>query len=270
MPIVVEVKFSENGRVYYFDASSFLDLKKGENVIVDADGCNEFAVVLKKPKEVPKSNLKGELKSVIRRATKQDLETHNNWLKKEKDAVPLIEKSVQKFNLDMKLVDVKYNFDGSKILIIYTADGRVDFRELVRELASIFKTRVELRQIGSRDEAKMCGGCGVCGQELCCRRFLDDYNQSTIKMAKAQGLALNPSKINGVCGKLMCCLEYEYPEYKKVQDKMPALNSKVTFEGGEGIVVFQDLLKEQVVLKVEKEDASEFKTFDLDQIKFVK
>lgn len=269
--LVVEVKFSEKGRVYYFDGSMVESLNKGDFVIVDHNEANEFAEIVAKPKNVENFCKQQELKKVVRKATEKDKETHNNWIKKEKDAIPIIEKSVQKFELKMKLVEVKYNFDGSKLLVVYTADERVDFRELVRELASKFKTRIELRQIGFRDEAKMCGGCGACGQELCCRRFLSDYTQVTIKMAKTQNLALNPNKINGVCGKLMCCLEYEYPEYKQLQDKMPPIGSVVLSPDGEGEVVYHDFIKEEVMLKFkkkDKDDIEKLKSYTLDKLKF--
>ncbi len=265
MPIVVEVKFTENGRVFYFDASLFPDLKKNDRIVVDYNDVDEFAVVVSKPKE--KNVCPHKLQKVLRVATEKDIELNEKWLKKSIDAIPLVEKSVQKYGLVMKLVDVKYNFGGGKLLITYTADDRVDFRELVRELASIFKTRIELRQIGLRDEAKLCGGCGPCGQELCCRRFLSDYPQVAIKMAKTQGLALNPSKINGVCGKLMCCLEYEYPEYKKAQEKMPPLSSIVECPDGEGEVVYHDLIKEEVVVKIIKEEIYELKSFKPELVK---
>ena len=268
MPIIVEVKFNENGRAYYFNAEGFLDLVKGDGVLVDSNNSTDFGIVVAKPKEVDISAIRGELKSIIRKATADDWATCKRWKQKEQDAFPLIEKSIQKFNLVMKLTDVKYSFDGSKILISYTSDDRVDFRELVRDLASIFRTRVELRQIGPRDEAKKCGGCGPCGQELCCRRFLNDYQSVTIKMAKSQGLALNPSKINGVCGKLMCCLEYEFPVYRDIQAKMPLLGTRVSTIDGEGEVVYQDLLKEQVVLRFKKDDGFETKSYDLTDLKF--
>lgn len=193
---------------------------------------------------------------------------YEKWLKKEEEAVPLIEKSIEKFKLTMKITSIKYTFDGSKMLISYTSDDRVDFRELVRDLASMFRTRIELRQIGTRDEAKIHGGCGACGQELCCHRFLKDYPQVTIKMAKTQSLALNPNKINGVCGKLMCCLNYEFATYRDIQAKMPAIGTRVSSVDGEGEVVYQDLLKEKVTLKLTKEDGFELQSYALSELKF--
>lgn len=268
MPVIVEVKFSENGRAYFFNAESFPDLVKDDGVLVDSNNSTDFGIVTGKPREVSASSVRGDLKNIIRKATPEDWNVYKKWRDKEREAVPLIEKSIQKFNLVMKLTDVKYSFDGSKILISYTSDDRVDFRELVRDLASIFKTRVELRQIGARDEAKICGGCGPCGQELCCRRFLNDYQQVTIKMAKCQGLALNPNKINGVCGKLMCCLGYEFDTYRDLQAKMPSLGTRVSTADGEGEVVYQDLLKEQVTLKFRKDDGFENRSYALKDLKF--
>lgn len=268
MAIKVQVRFTENGKAYDFDAEGFADLEKGDFVLVDSNDAAEFAVVTGKPVEIQPESMRGELKRVLRKATKEDIATHEKWRQQEQDARKSIEDKVRNHGLDMKLCEVKYSFDGSKILISYTSDDRVDFRELVRDLASLFRTRVELRQIGARDEAKVCGGYGPCGQEICCRRFLDDYTQVSIKMAKAQGLSLNPNKINGVCGKLMCCLEYEFGTYRDLQSKLPQLGTRISTADGEGEVTYQDILKQRVTLKFVGENGVEFRDYGLEELKF--
>lgn len=268
MAIKVQVKFTDSGKAYDFDAEGFADLQKGDFVLVDSNDAADFGIVATKPTEVQPENLRGELKRVLRKATAEDIATREKWEKKEKDARKSVEERVKNHGLDMKLCEVKYSFDGSKILISYTSDDRVDFRELVRDLASLFRTRVELRQIGARDEAKACGGYGPCGQEVCCRRFLGDYRQVSIKMAKAQGLALNPNKINGVCGKLMCCLDYEFSTYRDLQSKLPQLGTRISTADGEGEVAYQDILKQRITLKFVDDKGVEFRDYGLDELKF--
>lgn len=267
MATIIEVKCSENDRIYYCTVEENVQLNKGSTVIVEVDDCLYLAQVTGVlPKDATQKN-NSQNALFIRIATKSDEILSNKMIEKAKKAIPNIENSIKKYNLDMKVIEVRYSLDGKKLLIIYTAENRVDFRELVRELASIFKTRIELRQIGARDEAKLCGGYGPCGRELCCKRFIDDYKPVTIKMAKAQGLALNPNKINGICGKLMCCLEYEYQNYKEIQAKMPPLNSKIkTKSGQEGDVAFHDILKQTVTIKTQKEDSVEFVEISLEEI----
>lgn len=266
MLTVANVNLRKEEKPVWFDASAVAEIKKGDNVLVDIDETTEFGRVLEVRKVEDK---KGQITNkVIRIATNEDVEKHENFLKKEAEAWPQILEKVKKFNLDMKLVDVRYFFDGSKLLITYTSEDRVDFRELVKDLASTFKTRIELRQIGSRDEAKMCGICGICGQELCCKKFLDDYKTVSIKMAKTQGLSLNPTKINGVCGKLLCCLQYEYSTYKELSEKLPSIGSKIKTDKGNGVVVYQDILKQKVTLKFENDDATELVEYDVADLKF--
>lgn len=266
MLTIASVSLRKEEKPIWFDASAVEGLKKGDNILVDFDDLTEFGRVLEIRKIDDKKN---QIKDkVIRLATKEDVEKHEKNLQKEIEAQPQILDKIKKFNLDMKLVDVKYFFDGSKLLITYTSDDRVDFRELVKDLAATFKTRIELKQIGSRDEAKMCGICGICGQELCCKKFLDDYKTVSIKMAKAQGLSLNPTKINGVCGKLLCCLQYEYSTYKELADKLPAVGSKIRTDKGNGVVVYQDILKQKVTLKFENDDVTELIEYDVNDLKF--
>lgn len=250
MAIVCEVKFSQNGRTFFYDAEKFSNLKKGDNIIVEHGDLNEFATVLKKPYETKDEKIVQSLEKIKRVATKEDVEIKQKWQEKSKIAIAKVLDAIKKFELSMKLVEVRYAFDGSKIFINYLSENRVDFRELVKYLASIFKTRVELRQISQREEAKMFGGCGICGKELCCVKYLNDGAQVSIKMAKAQNLALNPAKINGVCGKLMCCLSYEAKEYQDVLEKMPELGKVIKTTKGEGVVVYQDLLNEKVTIKI--------------------
>lgn len=266
MAIVCEVRFSPNSRTYYYDATNFLDLKKDDHIIVEHSDCNEFATVVKKPYETQDEKLIANLGKIKRVATKKDEETKKALQEKSKNAQKQVEDAIKKFDLIMKLVEVRYSFDGSKIFINYIAENRVDFRELVKYLASVFKTRVELRQINQREEVKMFGGCGICGKELCCSKFLSDNTQVSIKMAKAQNLALNPSKINGICGKLMCCLAFEAKEYQDVLDKMPPLGQVVKTTKGEGVVVYQDLLNEKVTIKIGNDDDEKTEDVCLNEI----
>ncbi len=267
MAIVCEVKFSPNGRTFFYDATGFEELRKGDEIIVEHSDSNEFATVLKKPYETKDEKIVSNLEKIKRVASPQDVETKQKWQEKSKNAFPKVLDAIKKFELSMKLVEVRYSFDGSKIFINYIAENRVDFRELVKYLASIFKTRVELRQISQREEAKMFGGCGICGKELCCLKYLNDNTQVSIKMAKAQNLALNPSKINGVCGKLMCCLSFEAKDYQEVLDKMPPLGKVVKTEKGEGVVVYHDLLNEKVTVKFGDGDDEKTEDFLLTEIK---
>ena len=266
MAIVCEVKFSENGRAFFYDATDFLDLKKGDKIIVEHSDANEFGVVFKAPYETNDDKIIASLEKIKKVASKKDVETKKACLEKSKEAYKEVLNAIDKFNLQMKLVEVRYSFDYSKIFISYIAESRVDFRELVKYLASIFKTRVELRQISQREEAKMFGGCGICGKELCCTKFLGDNAQVSIKMAKAQNLALNPSKINGVCGKLMCCLMFEAKEYQDILDKMPTLGENVKTSNFEGVVVYQDLLNEKVTIKRIVDGEEKIEDINLDEI----
>jgi len=264
MAMIVDVKFSPNGRVYRYDRGDFITLKKGDSIIVEYNDCKEWADVC----DVRQDDKKIPMYSgnILRLITPDDQKQKKESEKKSQNAYPKVLESIKKFELLMKLVEVKYSFDCTKLFISYIAENRVDFRELVKHLASIFKTRVELRQISTREEARLYGGCGPCGKELCCQRFSNETKQVTIKMAKTQGLALSPSKINGVCGKLLCCLAYEYPEYQEVLDKMPALGENVKTSKGEGVVIFQDLLNEKITIKIGDDDDFKNEDIKLDEI----
>ena len=204
---VVGIRFKKAGKIYYFDPSD-LNIKKGDYVVVETARGIEFGECVIYNKEISESEIISPLKKVIRVATEEDKDSHLVNKSKEKDAFSICEEKIQKHNLDMKLIDVEYTFDNNKVIFYFTADGRVDFRDLVKELATIFKTRIELRQIGVRDEAKVVGGLGPCGRPLCCSSFLGEFTSVSIKMAKEQNLSLNPTKISGVCGRLICCLNY--------------------------------------------------------------
>lgn len=217
MQIVVGISFKEAGKVYYFDPID-IELRYGDHVIVETSRGIELGEVIINPKEVDESEIIQPLKSVIRKATLKDMEQLEINIEKEKEAHQICLEKITKHDLPMKLVDVEYTFDNNKIIFYFTADGRVDFRELVKDLASIFRTRIELRQIGVRDEAKMVGGLGPCGRELCCTTFLREFEPISIRMAKSQELSLNPTKISGICGRLMCCLRYECDSYNYIEE----------------------------------------------------
>lgn len=268
MSVIVGVQFRGKGKEIWFNALTNEIFKKDDAVLVDMGEYTDLGFVKIEPKDVDLSKFKIELKNIVKKATSTDLEKYEKLLIKEKNSWSQVMEKIKKHNLNMKLVEIKCVFDNSRIIISYTSDDRVDFRELVRDLAGTFKTRVELRQIGSRDEAKFCGGYGCCGQELCCRKFLNDYKQVTIKMAKTQNLSLNPNKINGVCGKLMCCLQYEYETYKELSENMPSLETVVETKDGEGVVKYQDILQQKVI--VELSDTKETKEYKTEEIQFNK
>ena len=233
---VTGVRFKENGKVYYFDKGSF-NLKDGCHVIVDTARGPEFGEVAFAAKSIPESSLVPPLRSVVRLATEEDLHHHEDNKRREAEAFAICLEKIPKHGLtDMKLVEAQYTFDNSKLLFYFTSPGRVDFRELVKDLASVFKTRIELRQIGIRDEAKLLGGLGACGRTLCCSTFLSDFGQVTIKMAKEQSLSLNTGKISGCCGRLMCCLQFEYATYAEETAKTPPVDAVVKTPDGVGTV----------------------------------
>lgn len=232
---VTGVRYKSNGKIYYFDRQN-LKLSEGDNVIVETTRGAEFAEVAFPDKEVPESMIVPPLRPVLRIATPEDKKHNEENKKKEQEAFNICLEKIEKHELDMKLVEVQYTFDNSKLLFYFTSSGRVDFRELVKDLASIFKTRIELRQIGIRDEAKIMGGLGACGRPLCCTTFLSDFVQVSIKMAKEQNLSLNSGKISGCCGRLMCCLQYEYSTYEQETRKTPPVDSKVKTADGVGTV----------------------------------
>lgn len=244
----VPLKFQQAGRQYNFNALS-LELKAGDKVIVETDRGRAMATVVVPPSEVEEDQAPEGLKNILRVATEEDLAMAETNAAREKTAHSFCRGRIQERKLEMKLVRAEYAFDGSKIIFFFTADGRIDFRELVKDLAHHFHTRIEMRQIGVRDEAKLVGGLGICGRELCCCSFLTQFNPVSVKMAKEQGLALNPTKISGQCGRLLCCLGYEYETYSKLKKGMPKCGKKVTWEGRECEVTSLDILQQKVTLR---------------------
>ncbi len=249
MPEIIGIQFKENGKSYYFDPNG-LTVQKGQMVIVENAQGIECGKCITANRPLPE-DFDRPLKKVLRIATADDLRRVEMNQKKEKEAFGICLEKIEKHGLEMKLVSVEYTFDGSKILFYFTADGRVDFRELVKDLASVFKTRIELRQVGVRDEAKMLGGLGVCGREFCCSRFLNDFQPVTIKMAKEQNLSLNPVKISGTCGRLMCCLGYEEEAYEHLNRITPKPGTPVKTPGGKGVVVECSLLTGKVKVRMD-------------------
>ena len=230
MTEVVSVKFKDTGKAYFF-APNGKDLKVGSKVIVETQNGNELGIIAVANHQVNDDDLVSPLKKVLRVANEKDLKRVEENKKKAVDALKICEELVAQHGLDMKLVEVEYSFDGSKIVFFFTSDGRVDFRELVRDLAARFHTRIELRQIGVRDEAKLLGGLGICGQPYCCKRFLSDFQPVSIKMAKEQNLSLNSMKISGQCGRLLCCLSYEYEWYSEARKQLPSEGLKIYYDG---------------------------------------
>lgn len=263
----IDVCFNKDGKAYSF-ATNGHKLQFGQKVIVETVRGLELAIVCSKPELVEEESLNEPLKKVVRKASNKDIEIKQENEKKQVEIKQKTEELVEKHNLYMKIVSCELSFDGTKLVINFTADDRVDFRELVKELASVFKTRIELRQIGNRDEVKVIGGLGPCGRQCCCNLFLNDYEHSTIKMAKVQGLSLNPTKISGLCGRLMCCLAYENEHYSETQKLMPKVNSTVSTPDGKGVVVYNNLLSRRVQVKFTQENGNtEIKEYDISQIK---
>ena len=261
MSKVVGIRFKEGGKVYYFDPLE-LDIKLGDGVIVDTARGIVFGDVCEPPHNIPDDQLTTQLKPVIRIATPEDHEQRRIYKEKEKDAYAICLRKIEEHGLVMKLVEVEYAFNGSKIMFYFTADGRVDFRELVKDLAGIFKTRIELRQIGVRDEAKMLGGLGVCGRPICCSSFLSDFIPVSIKMAKEQNLSLNQTKISGICGRLMCCLKFEQAGYESMHKIMPRVGKEVITPDGSGTVLENNVISETTAVKVQLDDGTfEVKTY---------
>ncbi|MBS5966279.1 MAG: stage 0 sporulation family protein [Finegoldia magna] len=253
---VTGVSFRQAGKVYYFDSNN-LKYKLGDHVIVETARGIEYGVVVKENFEINEKELSSDLKPIIRLADSADDYIYMENKKKAKESIEVCKEKVKEFGLDMKLVDCEYTFDINKVIFYFTSDERVDFRELVKELARIFRIRIELRQIGVRDQAKIAGGIGPCGQRCCCNRYMRNFNPVSIKMAKDQSLSLNPSKISGLCGRLMCCLNYEQEGYECKLKKMPHVGQKVTTEMGEGVVTETNTLLESVKVKVMTEDETE-------------
>jgi cell fate regulator YaaT (PSP1 superfamily) len=245
---IVPLKFQQAGRQYEFNALS-IELNAGDKVIVETDRGRAMATVVLAPREVPEDQAPEGLKNILRIATEEDLALAETNAAREKDARRYCAERIHDRQLEMKLVRAEYAFDGSKIIFFFTADGRIDFRELVKDLAHHFHTRIEMRQIGVRDEAKLVGGLGICGRELCCSSFLTQFNPVSVKMAKEQGLALNPTKISGQCGRLLCCLGYEFDTYSELKKGMPKCGKKILWQNRECEVTSQDILRQQVTLR---------------------
>ncbi|MCM1992025.1 PSP1 domain-containing protein [Oceanirhabdus seepicola] len=265
---VTGVRFKKAGKIYYFDPED-LEIKKNDDVIVETARGIEYGKAVIGIKEINEEEIVSPLKNVIRIATEEDREKHKMNKEKEKEAFDIFIEKIEKHNLIMKLIDVEYTFDNNKIIFYFTADGRVDFRELVKDLASVFRTRIELRQIGVRDEAKMISGLGPCGRPLCCSTFLGEFVPVSIKMAKEQNLSLNPSKISGICGRLMCCLTYEQESYEDVRERMPRVNSIVNTPFGKGTVVENNLLRETLKVRISTTDNEEIKLVKLQDVELI-
>ena len=267
--VVIGVKFKESGKIYYFDPKGE-KFEKGDFVIVETTLGEQYTEVVTPNKEISDTKLTAPLKPIIRKATNKDKKHNEENKKKEKEALNTAEKLINKYKLEMNLTNVEYTFDNSKLLFYFTADGRIDFRDLVKELASIFKTRIELRQIGVRDEVKKIGGNGICGRELCCCTFLENFDTVSIKMAKEQNIALASSKISGNCGRLMCCLRYEHEVYEEKLKRLPKVGSIVKTEDGEGVVDGLETLKEKIRVKLKDGEGFFYKKYDAKDVKVIK
>ena len=269
MKNIIGVRFKKLGKIYFFNPKG-LKVQKGDKVIVETTQGEEYGEVMIPNRIVNDEKIVAPLKKVIRIANSKDNKHYEECRKKEKEAFKTCQKKIKEHNLKMTLTDVEYKFDNSKILFYFTADGRIDFRELVKDLAAIYKTRIELRQIGVRDEVKRIGGNGVCGRELCCCTFLRDFEAVSIKMAKEQNMSLNPSKISGNCGRLMCCLKYESNVYEDKLKRLPNLGAIVKTEDGEGEVDNIETLKEIVRVKIKDGDSYIYKKYPVSEIKIIK
>lgn len=265
---VIGVRFRQAGKIYYFDPVDF-DIEVGQHVIVETARGIEYGLVLTGPKEVEDDKVIQPLKPVIRVATPEDDEIEIKNKEKEKSAFDICLEKIAKHKLEMKLIDAEYTFDNNKVLFYFTADGRIDFRELVKDLASVFKTRIELRQIGVRDETKILGGIGICGRTLCCHSHLSEFAPVSIKMAKEQNLSLNPTKISGVCGRLMCCLKNEEETYEYLNSRLPNVGDRVTTADGlKGEVQSVSVLRQLVKVIVDMGDEKEIREYPVRQLKF--
>lgn len=265
---VVGIRFRNAGKIYYFGPGD-LDLKAGMHAIVETARGVEIGTVITNPREVSEESVIQPLKPVIRIATEADERQAEKNIEKEKEAFRICLEKIQKHELDMKLVEAEYTFDNNKLLFYFTADGRIDFRELVKDLAAVFRTRIELRQIGVRDETKIMGGYGICGRQLCCHTFLPEFAPVSIKMAKEQNLSLNPTKISGVCGRLMCCLKNEEETYEYLNSKLPGVGDFVTTDDGlKGEVTSVNVLRQLVKVTVELGDEKELREYKPEQLRF--
>lgn len=267
--IVIGVRFRRAGKIYFFDPAG-LEVEQGSNVIVETARGVEYGNVVIAPRDVEESKIIQPLKTVIRIATPEDDAVEMKNRQKEKEAFNICLEKIKKHELEMKLIDSEYTFDNNKVLFYFTADGRIDFRELVKDLASVFKTRIELRQIGVRDETKIIGGIGICGRALCCNTYLSEFAPVSIKMAKEQNLSLNPTKISGVCGRLMCCLKNEEEAYEEANSKLPNIGDFVTTNDGlKGEVLSVNVLKQIVrVIVILENDEKEARDYKVDDLKF--
>ena len=267
MTKVIGVRFRRAGKVYFFSPGK-LEIRHGDNVIVETARGVEFGSVVTGPREVEEERISQPLKSVIRIANRDDYRREEKNREKEKEAFSICQEKIRKHGLEMKLIDAEYTFDNNKVLFYFTADGRIDFRELVKDLASVFRTRIELRQIGVRDETKIRGGLGICGRELCCHTYLTEFAPVSIKMAKEQNLSLNPSKISGVCGRLMCCLTNEEQTYEELNSRLPVVGDTVTtpekLKGDvQSVNVLRQLVKVVVTLDNDEKEVREYRAAEL-------
>ena len=266
---VIGVRFRKIGKIYYFDPGDFA-ITSDTDVIVETARGIEFGRVVMVDKHITEEDVGQGLKSVIRIATEEDAIHHKENCRKEEEAFEICMKKIKEHKLKMKLVDVEYTFDNNKILFYFSADGRVDFRELVKDLASVFRTRIELRQIGVRDESKMLGGIGVCGRTQCCCTHLSDFQPVSISMAKCQGLSLNPTKISGTCGRLMCCLKYEQDAYEEIINRIPGVGAIVSTPDGQGLVIGASVLKELIKVKLDKESDTDVRIYNAGDLTIIK
>ena len=268
MAKVVGVRFRNVGKIYYFDPKEY-EIRLYDHVIVETARGMEYGKVVMPPKEVPDEEVVHPLKEVLRMATKEDDEREKANRQREREAYKVCQQKIREHNLDMKLIDAEYTFDNNKVLFYFTADGRIDFRQLVKDLAAIFKTRIELRQIGVRDETKILGGIGICGRCLCCHTYLSEFAPVSIKMAKEQSLSLNQTKISGVCGRLMCCLKNEQDTYEELNKRLPGIGDSVTTpDGMTGTVHSVNVLRQTVRVVIEENDEKEIQDFSVEDLKF--
>ena len=269
MTQIVGVRFKPVGKIYHFNPAG-LEIKKNDYVVVETSRGIELGKVVVSEKEISPEQINKPLKDVLRVATEADLKIAEENRKKEKEAFAICLEKIKNHGLEMKLIEVEYAFDRSKILFYFSADGRIDFRELVKDLATVFHTRIELRQIGIRDESKTLGAIGVCGRELCCAKFLGEFESVSIKMAKEQGLSLNPTKISGTCGRLMCCLKYEQETYENLLKITPRQGALVQTPDGQGIVEYVEILKGRVKVRIENKSEAALSEYDVKDIKILK
>ena len=270
MKTIIGVRFRQAGKIYYFNPGKNKDIKRGTHVIVETAKGVEYGTVVLPPTEMPEEKLVAPLKNIMRTATEEDEEFERRNREEEKEAFQICLEKIAKHGLEMKLISAEYTFDKNKLLFYFTADGRIDFRELVKDLASVFRTRIELRQIGVRDETKLRGGIGICGRALCCHTCMSEFAPVSIKMAKEQNLSLNPTKISGVCGRLMCCLKNEEEAYEELNSHLPNVGSRVkTPDGLSGEVQSVSVLKQKVKVVVTLDnDEKEVREYQADELKF--